>query len=200
MAPEPTARLALMALPSGLLLVSAASLLASPLSWDAARHAGLAAWMPPFTALAFGLPGLAIAALSLRQLSERTSQAFRVFTFQLLFGVLALLVMTIVIAVVAVRVANPSTYDSLLGDETTIRPSFEQPVSPAEVSPRGMSREGYMLVTIVVAGVMAAVTAMAAYMYVSAIDSARMPRFQDDDELDAVGELLRGRHGPRTRL
>jgi hypothetical protein len=120
--------------------------------------------------------------------------------FQLLFGVLALLVMTIVIVVVAVRVADPSTYDSLLGDQVPLRPSFEQQVSPAEVSPRGMSPEGYMLVSIVVAGVMAAVTALATYMYVSAVDGAPMPRFQDSDELDAVGELLRGRHGPRTRL
>jgi hypothetical protein len=200
MAPDTTARLALLALPFGLLLVSGASLLASPLSWDAARHAGLAAWMPPFTALAFGLPGLAIAVLSLLQLSQRTSKAFRVFTFQLLFGVLALLVMTIVVAVVAARVADPSTYDSLLGDQVPLGPALEQQVTPAEVSPRGMSREGYMLLTIVVAGVMAAVTALAAYMYVSAVDSAPRPRFQDSDELDAVGELLRGHHGPRTRL
>jgi hypothetical protein len=200
MPPDTTSRLALLTLPFGLLLVSAASLLASPLSWDAARHAGLAAWMPPFTGLAFGLPGLAVAALSLRQLSQRTSQAFRVFTFQLLFGVLALLVMTIVIAVVVVRVADPSTYDSLRGDQVPLRPSFEQPVSPAEVSPRGMRPEAYMLVSIVVAGIMAAVTALGAYMYVSAVDSAPMPRFQHPDEVDAVGELLRGRHGPRTRL
>jgi hypothetical protein len=200
MVPDTTARLALLALPFALLLVSAASLLAAPLSWDAARHAGFAAWMPPFTALALGLPGLAIAALSLRQLSRRTSRAFRVYTFQLLFGVLALLVMTVVVAVVAVRVADSSTYDSLLGDQAPVRPAFEQQVSRAEVSPRGMSREGYMLVTVAVAGVMAAVTALAAYMYVSAIDRAPMPRFQDSDELDAVGELLRGRHGPRPRL
>jgi hypothetical protein len=200
MAPETTARLALLALPFGLLLASAASLLASPLSWDAARHAGLAAWMPPFTALAFGLPGLVIAALSLRQLSHRARQAFRVYTFQLMFGVLALLVMTIVIAVVAVRVADPSTYDSLRGDQAPGRPAFEQQVLPAEVSPRGMSPEAYMLVSIVVAGVMAAVTALGAYMYVSAVDSAPTPRFLHPDELDAVGELLRGRHGPRTRL
>jgi hypothetical protein len=200
MAPDTTARLALLALPFCLLQASVAALLASPLSWDAARHAGLAGWMPPFTALAFGLPGLAIAALSLRQLSRRTSHAFRVYSFQLMFGVLALLVMTIVIAVVAVRVADPSTYDSLLGDQAPVRPAFEQQISPAEVSPRGMSREGYMLVTVVVAGTMVAVTALAAYMYVSAIDRAPMPRFQDSDELDAVGELLRGRHGPRPRL
>jgi hypothetical protein len=200
MAPDKAARFALLALPFALLLASAASLLASPLSWDAARHAGLAGWMPPFTALAFGLPGLAIAALSLRQLSQRTSRAFRVFTFQLLFGVLALLVMTVVISVVAVRVADPSTYDSLLGDQVPIRTAFEQQISPAEVSPSGMSRDAYMLVTIVVAGVMAAVTALAAYMYVSAIDRAPMPRFQDSDELDAVGELLRGQHGPRPRV
>jgi hypothetical protein len=116
-----------------------------------------------------------------------------------MFGVLALLVMTIVIAVVAVRVANPKTYDSLLGDQGPVRPAFEQQISPAEVSPRGMSREGYMLVTVVVAGVMAAVTALAAYMYVSAIDREPMPRFQDSDELDAVGELLRGSHAPRPR-
>jgi hypothetical protein len=37
-------------------------------------------------------------------------------------------------------------------------------------------------------------------MYVSAIDIAPMARFQDAEELDAVGELLRGRHGPRPRL
>jgi hypothetical protein len=202
MPPATTARLAVNALPLCLLLVSVASLLAAPLSWGAARHAGLAAWMPPFTALAFGLPGLTIAALSLGQLSQRTSQAFRVFTFQLFFGVLALLVMTIVIAVVAVRVADPSTYDSLIGIGERAPPTqaFEQPISPAEVSAQGTSPEGYMLVVTFVAAALAAVTAMAAYLYVSAIDSAPRPRFQSDDELDAVGELLRGRRGPRSRL
>ena len=167
-------------LPPLALFISALFMLASsPAAWGAGEHVGLDDWMPTVSGLVFALPGLVIGGLCLRRILKLTREDFDSTLFQLWFGLLLFTVSVGAELVLATRLGNSATYNSLRdasGDVT---------VSP----------EAFLTTTLVVTGLVAGMVTAAAYTYSEAITSNTRRFERKQGEVDGVGEILRGR-GP----
>ena len=147
----------------------------SPGSWGAAESAALPDWMPAVSAVFFAVCSLAIGILTLRGVWERTSSGYAVFAFQLFFGAWLMLVCGLVLLVLATRIAEPSTYESLLDENG--RPN----VTP----------EGFAFINLWVTIFVAIFVAFCAYLYCEAITYRAKRVERPPDEVDGVGEMLR---------
>ena len=172
---RPLLRFALLALPSLLGLSSLAAVLVAPFAWGAGDHAGLSPWMPPATALAFGLPGLLIADRLIRRIRARTVAGYALSSALLFYGLLAMPVAIAVLVTIAAGASDPATYDRLKGD------SDEADFAPG----------AYMAVTLGVSLLLNSLVAAASATYLSAISEQRPGRHDRiEGEVDGVGELL----------
>jgi len=176
---RPLLRLVVLALPALLGLASLAALLVAPFSWGAGDDAELSPWMPPATALVFGLPFLLLATWCLVKIREKTRAGFDVSTGLMFYGLLAMPVAIVAIATIALRVADPATYDNLTGSN----------------SEPNLSPDAYMISTVIVAGLLTALLAAAMANYIGAIAEIRAsPHDRVEGEVDGVGELLNRRN------
>lgn len=176
---RPLLRFALLTLPLLLGLSSLAAIIVAPFAWGAGDEAGLAAWMPPATALAFGLPGLLIAERCVRRIRIRAASGFSLTPLLLFYGLLAMPVAILVLVVLTAGVTDAETFDRLRGTSN----------SP-ELSPAA-----YIGAMFAVAGLLNALLAAATANYVGAI-SEDGPGSHDriEGEVDGVGELLSQRN------
>jgi hypothetical protein len=175
---RPLLRLALLALPVLLGLSSLAAIIVAPLAWGAGDHAGLSSWMPPATALGFGLPGLFIADQLIRRIRNKTAGGFDLSATLLFYGLLAMPVSIAVLVTIAAGVSDTGTYDQLRGND-------DDDLSPT----------AYLAVTLGVSALLNAMVAAASATYLSAISEHRRgPHDRMDGEVDGVGQLLSRRN------
>ena len=196
---RPVLRLALMTLPLLLGISSLAALVLAPFAWGAGNHAGLPAWMPTASALAFGLPGAVIAGVCLRQLSNKMVGAFGLAPLLLCFGLLTMPLTIAAETAVAVGVANPATYDRL----TSGSGAADEAASLAGASTDEVSPSGFLVGTLVMSLLLNGLVAASATSYIAAITVEKGGRYdRRPGEVDGVGELLSGRpsaHEPARR-
>jgi hypothetical protein len=103
----------LLVLPLLLFLSGLAMVAAIPGSWGAGNHAALQAWMPPLAGLIFALPALYVGGLTLIKTYARSGGDAGVFGFQLIFGASIFIVLALLETILAIRLGEPSTYNSL---------------------------------------------------------------------------------------
>jgi hypothetical protein len=167
----------LLALPPLLLLLSGVGMaIAAPFAWGAGNRAGLADWMPAFSAALFAAPAVYISARTLLQVRRETGREFSVFSLQLLLGIFLFVVLAVIELALAFRVAEPRTYDSLLDE------NGEVATSPA----------AFLLITLVGTVFATAWLSVGAFLYANGIaaDGSRFMRRLDEPDL--MDELLRG--------
>ena len=171
----------LVLLPLALLAASIGAVVASFAAWGAAAHVDMPDWETTAVGLVFAVPGVIAGALVLREVLARTRDSFRLTMLQIAAGVVGMLIAIGVEAGLGLRIASPSTYDNLRNADGTIN------TSPG----------GFLFIGIGAAVLLNMAVALAAYIYAQSITSS--PRTQFDrraDEVDAVDEMLHGRHGP----
>lgn len=167
--------MALLALPIVLAFSSLVVILIAPFAWGAGDEAGLAAWMPTATALAFGVPGLYIAARYIWEVGRRTFGNFGLAPALLVYGLLVLPVTIATHVIIGSSVADSTTYQDLQGGSPT------DDLSPA----------AFMVVSVGVALVLNVLLVIASASYVSAISEQGTTRYdRKPGESDGVGELL----------
>jgi len=184
--------MALMALPLLLGLSSLAALLTAPFAWGAGNNAGLSPWMPTAAALAFGLPGVVIAGVCLRQVRHKTTAAFGLAPLLLAFGMLTMPLTIAAETAIAVGVTDSATYDRLnssSGSSSDGAPSSTG--APADnVTPSGFI-VGALVTSLLLNGLVAA----SATSYIAAISVEKAGRHdRRPGEVDGVGELLGRAH------
>lgn len=166
-----------------LIVVGVVQLSAAVAAWGAAEHAGIAAPLTTVVGVAFGLPVLLLGLLLRLEVVKRTRGPFSVSLVLLSAGFGALLLAAVALVVLAVRIADPATYDSLLT-------AGGQPnVSPA----------GFLFISLFSTAFFGGFLVLVSYLYVQAITS--MPRTvfdRRDDERDGVGALLAGAPRPQS--
>ncbi len=167
--------MALLALPLGLAFASLAVILVAPFAWGAGDEAGLAAWIPTVTALAFGLPGLYLATHYVREVGRKTVGDFGLAPALLIYGLLVMPVMIATELIIAAGVADPATYEGLQSG-----PSADD-LSPA----------AFLVVSVGVSLVLNVLLLVASASYLSAISEQGTTRYdRKPGESDGVGELL----------
>jgi hypothetical protein len=172
-------RLAVVAPPLFLFLAGLATAAVSPFAWGAGEHAGLPAWMTTFAGVIFAGPAVIMGFLVLKETLTRTAAGFSAFVPQLLLGIFMFWLMAIAEVVLAARLADPSTYNSLLNEAG--RPE----TTPA----------GFLAVTMLVTGFFGGWTGMGAYLYGQGFLNLRAFRFDRQlDEPDLMDDWLTGRN------
>lgn len=161
--------------PLVLLLAGLVMLAVSPFAWGAARHVDIPAWMTTFAGVCFALPAIVIGLATLLRVLERTNGNYEVLKLHLAGGGLPLF-MAIAEVALALRIADPATYDALRD----------------EVSGETLSPGAFLVYTLLPAAIAALATGMMAYIYAEGFQERRQSRFDKrPGEVDAVGELLR---------
>ncbi len=164
-----------MALPFSLGLTSLATIIIAPFAWGAGDDAGLSAWMPPASALVFGLPGFFIADRCFKQVRTKTAAAFGLTPGLLVFGVFVMPIAIATEAIVAVSVTDADTYDRLKGG-----------TSGTEIS-----AASFLAVSFGVSLLINSMLAAGAATYTSAIRDESPSRYdRQPGEVDGIGELL----------
>jgi hypothetical protein len=171
-------------LPVALTLAGLAVVAATPFAWGAADYVGLASWMPSFTALAFGLPPVATGIIVWRTMAPKLRSDFSLYKYQLLSAVTIWSIAIVGFWIMATRIPRSSSYENLV-DENRAAEGLGT-----------ISGELYVVVVIATGFVLAVLVAVAGLLYVNAITTHRKRR---EDEVDAVGEILRARHNPSTK-
>ncbi len=170
-------------LPLALLVSSIGAVVASFAAWGAAAHVDIPDWETTAVGLVFAVPGVAIGALVLRQVIARTRDRFSLTSFQLVAGVIAMLIAVGVEAGLGLRIASPGTYDGLRNTDGTLN----------------TTASGFLFIGVGAAFLLNMAVALGAYIYAEALSAEARTHFdRRPDEPDAVGEMLHGRHGPGT--
>ncbi len=168
-------------LPFGLLVSSIGAVVASFAAWGAATHVGIPNWETTAVGLAFAVPGVVAGALVLRQVLVRTRDRFSLTTFQLVAGVIAMLIAIGVEAGLGLRIASPATYDGLRNADGTLN----------------TSASGFLFIGVGAAVLLNMAVALGAYIYAEALSADVRTLFdRRPDEPDAIDAMLHGRHGP----
>ena len=168
-------------LPFALLVSSIAAVVAAFAAWGAAAHVEIPDWETTAVGLAFAVPGVAAGALVLRQVIARTRDRFSLTSFQLIAGVIAMLIAIGVESGLALRIASPATYDGLRNADGTLN----------------TTSSGFLFIGVGASVLLNMAVALGAYIYAEAISADVRTLFdRRPDEPDAVGEMLHGRHGP----
>ena len=171
-------------LPLGLLVSSLVAVVAAFAAWGAAAHVDIPDWETTVVGLAFAVPGVVAGALVLRQMVARTRDHFALTTFQLAAGVIAMLIAIGVEAGLGLRIASPSTYDGLRNADGTLN----------------TTSSGFLFIGVGAAFLLNMAVALGAYVYAEAVSADVRTTFdRKPDELDGIGEMLHGRHGPGVR-
>lgn len=169
-------RAAVVAVPLALFVASLPVLAAAVPAWGAGREQGLPAWMPTASAVLFALPGLVAGGLCARETLRRTRYGFSLHLFQLSAGFIFMLMTTAAEAALALRVADPATYERLERPDGT------------EVTP-----EGFFAMNVMVVIIFAAIVFFTSYLYSQGI-TPDVPTRHDRraGERDAIAEILKG--------
>jgi hypothetical protein len=174
-----------LALPPALLLLGGAMMLvASPVAWGAASDFGQPAWTTTFSGLLVAVPAFVVGGLALRETRRRTRNDFTVALVPVAVAFAFVAVVALGVLVLATRIADPGTYESL-------QPQTPQddPFSPA----------AFVTITIVGTGTIGMVTAGIAYLLCQSIIEEGSPRFRRRaDERDALGEIIEESRTVRT--
>lgn len=94
------------------MLAAAAVLWMTPASWGAALHMGVPAWVIPFCGLLMGVPALLIGGGVAWRILIYSRRPYDLMWWHLPFGV-TLPMAAFLLIVLAMRIAEPSTYDNL---------------------------------------------------------------------------------------
>jgi hypothetical protein len=164
-----------------LLLAGLAMAVATPFAWGAGAHAGLPDWMTASSGALFATPALYISGKTLLQVMRRTDGEFTVISLQLVLGVFLFIVLGFIEVVLAFRIADPRTYDSLITEDGEIH---TPPTS-------------FFLITLIGTAFAAAWLSAGAFLYANGLleDGSRFVRSLDEPDL--MAEFLRGRRPRR---
>jgi hypothetical protein len=175
-------RWVLRGLPALLIAVSLIELGAAALAWGAASHAGIPDAYPTIAGIAFGLPALVVGVLVLRDVVRKTTEPFSVFHLQLAAGFAALIIAIVLEAALASRIADPSTYNTLVDADGT----------------PNTSPSGFLFIALFTTVFFGGFVVIVSYLYSQSINpQPRTPFDRMEGERDGVGEMLAGK--PRDR-
>ena len=177
-------RRVLLLIPPGMLLLSGIAMtVAIPFAWGKGTHVGLEPWMTGFSGVAFAIPALWFGGKTVQQVLRRTSGSddFSVFSLQLLMGIMFFGLLAVTELVLAFRITDPRTFDTLLNDEGEI----------------ATTPTAFILITLIGTFFACSWLSVAAFLYTQGITpgSARFARGLD--EPDPMDELLRGQRPRR---
>ena len=169
-------------LPGWLVVAGVAQVIAAVLAWGAAEHVEIPAWETTFVGLCFGVPALGLGLVSLRGIWHATREDFAPAWLLLLPGALALLLAILVLVALTTVIADSSTYDNLRDDDGTIN------TSPG----------GFLFIGVFAALALACGVALPVFLYGAGVTPNVRTKFdREPDEYDAIGEMMKGRRGPR---
>lgn len=170
--------------PAALLVCGLALLAAVPGAWGAANHAQLQPWVPPLGGLMFAVMAIVLGAVTVRAVWRRFGEEVFVIPFQIAFSVFMMLATALMAAAIAVRIGDPSSYDSFL--DANGRPNT--------------SAAGFLAITAGVLLFLFTFLVACAFTYVNAITDRGPKRFERHfDEPDRVAAMLRGRRSAKRR-
>jgi len=175
-------RVLLRMLPGWLVVAGVAQVVAAALAWGAAEHVEIPAWQTTFVGLCFGVPALFLGLVSLRGIWHATREDFAPAWLLLLPGAFALMLAILVLVALTTVIADSSTYDNLRDDDGTIN------TSPG----------GFLFIGVFAALALACGVALPVFLYGAGVTPNVKTKFdREPDEYDALGEMMKGRHGPR---
>jgi hypothetical protein len=171
-------RALVLAPPACLLLASVIMLGAALAAWGAGKDVDLPPWMTTLAGLVLAAPALATGGITYLQIRERTRDDFEVDGLGLIVGGAWLLLAAGLVIMVALRLADGSTYDALRDEDG------EVVVVPL----------AFLFFTIVGTFFFGVAMAPGAYLYSIAVRPGRPSRYERRaTERDNLGEYFRGR-------
>jgi hypothetical protein len=164
--------------PPFLLLLGGVLMLAlSPTAWGKAAHAGLADWMPFASALVFALPAIYIGGATCRRMLRLVNEALDAMSLQVWVSAGFIILAAASEFVLATRIGDPRTFDSLLDSNGNVN----------------TSPEAFLAITLAVTAFMSAWVGSSAYMYTKGLNAAGARFVRRIDEPDYMDDFFHGR-------
>ena len=160
-----------------LLLGGLLMLVLSPTAWGKAGHAGLPGWMPFVAALVFALPAIYIGGAACRRMLRLANEKLEAMSLQVWVSAGFVILGAASEFVLATRVGDPRTFDSLLDSDGNVN----------------TSPEAFLAITLAVTAFMSAWVGSAAYMYTKGLNATGSRFARRLDEPDYMDDFVHGR-------